>query len=76
MGLRSRRGAASLRLQLLVRQTSAQFLAGNFPQVLAVKMEGILAGNIPDDGSVGDLTQPLLQLHCLAATVPGILLQL
>lgn len=76
MGLRSRRGAASLRLQLLVRQAGAQFLAGNFPQVLAMKMEGILAGNIPDDSSVGDLTQPLLQLHCIAATVPGILLQL
>lgn len=76
MRLRSRRGATSLRLQLLVGEIGAQLLAGNFPQVLAVKVEGILAGNVPDHSGVGDLTQPLLQLHCLAATVPGILLQL
>lgn len=41
-----------------------------------MKVEGIFTGNIPDYSRVGNLTQPLLKLHCLAATVPGILLQL
>lgn len=41
-----------------------------------MKMEGILAGDVSDNGGVRDLTEPLLQLHRLAAAVPGILLQL
>lgn len=63
-------------LQLLVWQVCTQFLAGDLPQVLAMEVEGVLTGDVPHDGCVGDLGQPLLQLHRLAATVPGVLLQL
>lgn len=76
LGLRSRRRTTPLPLELFIRQVCTQFLARDFPQVFPMEVEGVFAGNIPDNRRVGDLSQPLLELHCLTATVPRIFLQL
>ena len=60
LGLRTRRRTAALRLQLFVWEVSTELLTGDLPQVLAVKVEGVLTGDVPHHSRVGDLAQPLL----------------
>lgn len=69
-------GDAQAGFHLGVGQHGAQLAPLDFPQVLAVEVEGGLAGDVPHQGGVGDALQPALQLHDLTRAVPRVLLQL